>query len=226
MAVPIEFSKEGQFIQGEVKFWLSSSIHIMDRLKELDYPAIEKLLVYNELPRHDAIPRSEMEFALGSVIQFEWFKAVKGEVPPRQAATRKTYVDRYLEMVGSANRGETIVGTKAAKGEKKAKKAAKPKVYVITRYSLVGAKMDTEKGKKLLDKETKTHNGVIAQALNRLKEPATFDELYAELDKRAYGSGAKNVEGNVRWHIQDLKSKGFLKSSDAKEEEEVAAAKA
>ena len=98
----------------------------------------------------------------------------------------------------------------------KVKKVKEPKELLITRYTLTAKKGPYVE--KLLDKETKTHNAVIYRAIGEMKEPPTFEELSAALDKRTFGSESKNVESIMRWHVQDLRKKGFVRSTEEKEE--------
>ena len=109
-----------------------------------------------------------------------------------------------------------------AKKEKvaKAKKVAEPKELLITRYTLT--KKSNAKSEQMLTKECMTHNAVIYRFIADQKEPPTFEEIVAGVGTKTFGSESKNVESIFRWHVQDLRKKGFVRSTE--DREEVAAA--
>ena len=110
-----------------------------------------------------------------------------------------------------------------AKKEKvtKTKKTAEPKELLITRYTLT--KKSNAKSEQMLTKECMTHNAVIYRFIADQKEPPTFEEIVAGVGTKAFGSESKNVESIFRWHVQDLRKKGFIRSSEDREEVEAAA---
>lgn len=119
----------------------------------------------------------------------------------------------------NSHKGETQM----AKAERKEKKQREPKKLIITRYYVVASKQDTEKGKKLQDKENTGHNAVLYRAILK-KDGMTFEEIREAVGKKDFGSNSKNVDSIMRWHLQDLRKKGFVKSTDAKEEVDTPAA--
>lgn len=194
-------------------------IYLFDRLKELSLPYLVILATGLHLPpAPPGMPRFDIEFAVAGIVQERWFQEVHKTVPESVEQSRAATTARYKELVDAINRGEYDM----AKTEKtaKVKKVKAPKELLITRYTLTAKK--SAMVEKMLNEETKTHNAVIYRTIAGMKEPPTFEELSAAIDKRSFGSESKNVESIMRWHVQDLRKKGFIRSTE--EKEEVAAA--
>lgn len=188
-------------------------IHLFDRLHDLELSQLCSLAVgLGFVPPPPGVPREAIEYAVAALLQVRWNKDVKGRVPQSVDSSCATYSAQYKKIVEAVNRGETIMAKSKTDKVKKT-----PKVYVITRYNVTA-----KDGAKLLAKDNKSHNAVLYRAIAEAKEPPTTEEIFAAVDKREYSSSAKDSTVNMRWHLQDLRNKGFIKSADKKEEQEAA----
>lgn len=100
--------------------------------------------------------------------------------------------------------------------KKSAKAAPKAKVYEIVKYEVVGSKVESKDGKRYAEADNKSHNAVIYRALRAAKEPLTFEEVMAAVGSKAFGSESKDVANIYRWHVNDLRKRGLVRSTTDK----------
>jgi len=196
------------------------NIHLFDRLQEKPLPVLCRFLESESLPPAPVgMPRMPIEFAAAAILQERWYHEVRKTVPESVEQSSARHRALYKELVAAINSGEYDM----AKKEKvtKTKKTAEPKELLITRYTLT--KKSNAKSEQMLTKECMTHNAVIYRFIADQKEPPTFEEIVAGVGTKAFGSESKNVESIFRWHVQDLRKKGFIRSSEDREEVEAAA---
>lgn len=196
-------------------------IHLFDRLAEKSLPVLCAFLEAQGLPPAPVgCPRQDIEFVTAAILQAQWYKDVRKQVPEsiiQSSASRRAL---YKNLVAAINSGEYDMATKEK--VKKATKKAEPKELLITRYTLT--KKTNAKSEQMLTKECMTHNAVIYRMIADSKEPPTFEEIVETIGKKAFGSESKNVESIFRWHVQDLRKKGFIRSTEEREEVEATAA--
>lgn len=103
---------------------------------------------------------------------------------------------------------------KAAAARKPKAAAPKSKEYLVHKYEAL--RLDTDKGKKLLQGETQ--GGMIYRACS--KGPATFAEILEAISPKLRGQGktAETIENNSRWYVNDLRKKGLLRYVEEKVE--------
>lgn len=140
----------------------------------------------------------------------------------REASARKKLAGRQAgkAAVGTAssNQGGTNMNSAdtAAPAGKKGKKAKKQepeaKAYQVVTY-IATAKVETEKGKALLDK-----GGYASLILKATTKHVSFDQLLDAIKPGLKGKPVETIGRNTRWYINDLMKKGFLKSSTEKVE--------
>lgn len=195
-------------------------IHLFDRLAEKSLPVLCRFLEEQGLPPAPVgCPREDIEFVAAAILQVQWYKEVRKQVPESVEQSSARHRALYQKLVAAINSGEYNMA-KEKVTKKTAKKAAEPKELLITRYTLTAKK--NAMVEKMLNTETKTHNAVIYRAIAGSKEPPTFEEIVTLVGKKEFGSESKNVESIFRWHVQDLRKKGFIRSTE--DREEVAAA--
>lgn len=191
-------------------------IYLFDELHEKPLPVLCAFLQNQGLPPAPVgCPRQEIEFAVAGILQERWYREVHKTVPESVIQSSARHRALYKKLVAAINSGEYDM----AKKEKVTKKA-EPKELLITRYTLT--KKTNAKAEQMLTKECMTHNAVIYRFIADQKEPPTFEEIVAGVGVKAFGSESKNVESIFRWHVQDLRKKGFVRSTE--DREEVAAA--
>jgi hypothetical protein len=196
-------------------------IYLFDRLHEKPLSVLCRFLEDQGLPPAPVgCPRQEIEFAVAGILQERWFREARKTVPESVIQSSARHQALYKKLVAAINSGEYDMAKKE-KVTKTAKRAAEPKELLITRYTLT--KKSNAKSEQMLTKECMTHNAVIYRHIADQKESPTFEEIRDGVGTKAFGSESKNVDSIFRWHIQDLRKKGFIRSSEDREEVETAA---
>lgn len=197
-------------------------IYLFDRLAEKPLPVLCRFLEEQGLPPAPVgCPRQDIEFTVAAILQQRWYSEVRKTVPECVAQSSARHRALYQKLVAAINSGEYNMAKKE-KVTKATKKAAEPKELLITRYTLT--KKSNAKSEQMLTKECMTHNAVIYRFIAASKEPPTFEEIVEGVGTKAFGSESKNVESIFRWHVQDLRKKGFVRSTEEREEVEVTTA--
>lgn len=195
-------------------------IYLFDRLAEKPLPVLCAFLQEQGLPPAPVgCPRQNIEFVTAAILQKQWYNEVHKLVPESVEQSSARHRALYQKLVAAINSGEYMATKEKVK---KATKKAEPKELLITRYTLT--KKSNAKAEQMLTKECMTHNAVIYRFVAGSKEPPTFEEIMEGVGTKAFGSGSKNVESIFRWHVQDLRKKGFIRSTEEREEVETAAA--
>lgn len=195
-------------------------IYLFDELHEKPLPVLCQFLEEQGLPPAPVgCPRQDIEFTVAAILQKRWYDEVRKMVPESVEQSSARHRALYQKLVAAINSGEYDMAKE--KVTKKTKKVAEPKELLITRYTLT--KKSNAKSEQMLTKECMTHNAVIYRFIAGSKEPPTFEEIVAGVGVKAFGSESKNVESIFRWHVQDLRKKGFIRSTEEREEVETAA---
>src|SRR6516162_10511006 len=95
--------KDGQFAQAGVSFALPGLSNLLDRIGDLDSEKLEALAAANELPWHPGVPKQEVVFAVGAVLQTHWYIQKDGHVPGKVLQRKADQTARYEDLVRRFN---------------------------------------------------------------------------------------------------------------------------
>lgn len=223
-AIKIE---NGKFTQGELSF----DIDVKDLAKALQQ--VDKLSVaqHRELAKLNGITvepfdRRLLRPVVLGLVQSAWYKAIKGSIPEKVAASQSNRLVEYarqLEALKNVSE-EDIVATRSRKSSKAASDATPKAVlkYVLAedKVTAILAKDVKERG----DQRLIGQQYMIVEALRKLKVASSVDDITKAIVANPYVITPGKT--NVSFHINDFKKAGLVTAVDEKGQVVVDAPKA